>query len=222
MSKPACSAQRVARTKSSRTRSMSARVMARGTGLRSDQGMAGRARSAPVPAACMLVRPGSSGPRPRAARSSPCGPAWASWMAELRAELAVNEIDDPLPGVAVFGRRYMPAQPGVIRPSGGDVGHFGEDQPRPAHRAARPEVDQVEVADDRPRAEYMHMGETTTRLGRVMSRRVSGANMGGARIVRGPERPRPGQRTSARPPGRPWSRRRRFSWLTRWLRVSRL
>ena len=67
-------------------------------------------------------------------------------MPILAAELGVDEVDDPRFQAATCRWSYMPAQPRVMRPSGGDVGHLGDHQAGTADRPA-PQVDQVPVAD---------------------------------------------------------------------------
>ena len=91
-------------------------------------------------------------------------PGMAELQHELRRPMRMDETDDARPGGFL---RIVP-QPGAAGGDAGlgrDAGHLGEDQPGTAD-GARPVMDQVEIAAaGRPRAEYMHMGETTTRFG---------------------------------------------------------
>ena len=59
--------------------------------------------------------------------------------------LAVDEVDDPLPGVAVL-RPVHPRAAGGDAGIGRDIGHLGEDQAGAA-QGPGPEMDQMEVAD---------------------------------------------------------------------------
>ena len=63
------------------------------------------------------------------------------------------------------------------------------------------------------------MGETAMRLASSSSRRRNGVNIGGTAICTGRRLARSANHRSM-PSSQVRSRRRRFSWLTRWLRVS--
>ena len=137
-----------------------------------------------------------------AARSSPaCG---------------VHEIDDAPPGRHVLVA-HMPAQPGVMRPRA-RRSHLGE---RPARRrpARARRVHEVEVVRRcRRRALYIAIGETTTRFASSSSRSRNGVNIGGRAACADRRRaPREPALDALDVAG---SRSRRFSWLTRWLRVA--
>ena len=121
---------------------------------------------------------------------------------------------------------YMPVQPGVMRASGGDAGHLGDDEPRAAERAAA-EVHQMEVVrravdrgvhvhrrDDDAVGER-HPAQAKRREHRRW-RRVAVDVRGAVATTRALANHR------STPERYAASRRRRFSWPTRWLRVSRL
>lgn len=106
-----------------------------------------------------------------------------------------------------------PAQPGVMRPSG--LTHTISVITSPAPPSARaPRWTRWKSPGTPSAAEYMSMGETTTRLRRVRPRSRNGVNIGG---VPGGQ-PNPLSTDSVNRA----SRRRRLSWVTRRLRVSRL
>ena len=67
---------------------------------------------------------------------------------------------------------------------GGDGGRLDEDQAEAA-QGEPSEVDEVMVAASPSATEYWHIGETTSRLGSVRSRRVSGERQGRASVVTG-------------------------------------
>ena len=103
---------------------------------------------------------------------------------------------------------------------GRDAGHLGEDQPGAALRAGA-EVDQVESPGTPSLALYIAIGETTTRF---CERHLAQAKGREHRRDRAPGRLAPARPANQRskPSRKARSRRRRFSWLMRWLRVSRL
>jgi hypothetical protein len=68
-------------------------------------------------------------------------------------------------------------------------------------------------------AEYIAIGETTTRFSSAMSRSRNGANIGGAGSLTGDPRAFDWNQRST-PSSQALSRSRRFSWLTRCERVS--
>ncbi|CAM5596039.1 hypothetical protein SGLAM104S_07865 [Streptomyces glaucescens] len=104
-------------------------------------------------------------------------------------------------------------QPGVIRPS--SLTHTISVITSPAPPSARaPRWTRWKSPGTPSAAEYMSIGETTTRLRRVSPRSRNGVNMGG---VPGGQ---PNSRSTA--PVKRASRSRRLPWVTRRLRVSRL
>ncbi len=116
---------------------MSARVIARGTWLRSPNGTGEGASSGQLPS-----RSGSSGSsQPRWVE--PLGPAWPSCSAIFARRVGVHEVDDARPGRLVLVLVH-PRAAGRDAPVRRDAGHLGEHQPRAALRA-RAEVDEVEV-----------------------------------------------------------------------------
>lgn len=145
-------------------------------------------------------------------RVEPLRPLWPSW----------RPIAAPGPACTKSVTRrqeascpsfHRPAQPGVIRPSGLTQTISVMTRPAPP-RARAPRWTRWKSPGVPSAAEYMSIGETTTRLRRVSPRRVKGVNIGG---VSGPV---PNSRSTEAVKSA--SRSRRLSWVTRRLRVSRL
>ena len=74
---------------------------------------------------------------------------------------------------------YMPAQPGVMRPRRETSVISVKMSPAPPHGAGAVDGRDGSRSASPSLAEYMHIGETTTRLAMLMSRSCSGANIGG-------------------------------------------
>ena len=150
------------------------------------------------------------------------GRTLAARMAELEADLRrglrVGEIDDPLPCREVIGVPHAGAA-GTDPSLGRDAGHFGEQQPGAADRsfAIMDEVEVVGHAVDRRIHRHRRDGDA---VHRPPSRAALRARTSAARPCSTGRRSR-ASRTSVRTPSsHSRSRRRRFSWLMRWLRVS--
>ena len=108
---------------------------------------------------------------------APLRPAWPSCRQNFVAELRMHEIDDALPGglVRVVVHAGAAGRDARVRR---DVGHLGEHQAGAAD-GARAVVHEVPVGRQAVDcAEYWHIGDTTTRLSKVMPRRRNGWNIG--------------------------------------------
>ena len=172
-SKPASTASSVARTKASRTRSMSARSIARGVGQSARKGSAEGARVCQAPSSALS---GTSSPS-QGCRTSPCG---------RRAPAGCRSSP---PNCRARSRRsasrrrrararYMPAQPGVMRPSA--LTSVISVMTSPAPPTARlPRWTRCQSPTVPSTAEYWHIGQTTTRLASSSPRSRSGVNIGG-------------------------------------------
>jgi hypothetical protein len=170
MSKPAASAISAARAKASRTLSMSARFMARGVCRPSANGIAEGARTSQF-----------ASPRfwwPSQDRvSEPLRPAWASWTATLDALCSWMKSVTRRQAPTCSGA-YIPAQCRLMRPSGSTS--VISVMTRPAPPTARlPRCTRWKSFTVPSFAEYMHIGDTTIRLGMVRPHNVMGANIGG-------------------------------------------
>ena len=179
MSKPACVGQRAALHEvGRRILSMSARSSSRGTWTcRRSRESARRDTSGQLPFSQRLVH----APPSRAA-SSPCGRRGRAACTIFALELRVAEIDDAL---ATRRVRVVP-QAGAARRDarlGRRAGHL-DDTPG---RRRRPRGCRGARGASRParrhRAEYWHIGETTTRFSSTMSRSRNGVNIGGGGFV---------------------------------------
>ena len=182
MSKPARSARSAAATKSAITASMSARVISRGTWLcgivgqrrgRDDRPGALAAAAGPCPPTSAWSRP--CGRRGRAAGRTSC-------------RIGVHEIDDALPGAPPARRRRCPAQPGEMRASGETQVISVNTGRRRRWRASRSARGASRSACRR-RAEYWHIGETTTRFSSVMPRSRNGWNIGASGFAASTSKP---------------------------------
>ena len=122
MSKPARSAISAARTNSSRTLSMSARVISRGTWLLGDHAHRRRRHDRPVAGTQRRIH------RLPAELRRALRPGMPELDGDLGVRLGVDEIDDALPGRFVLGRIEAGAA-GRDAALGRDAGHLGEDQP---------------------------------------------------------------------------------------------
>ena len=132
---------------------------------------------------------------------------FAAGVAELQADLRrrpfVHELDDA-PPVAACSGAYIPVQPSVIRASGDTQVISVITSPAPPSARA-PRWTRWKSFGVPSVAEYMSIGETTTRFASVSSRSRNGVNIGGgAELVAACPRASRGSRTSVR-------RRRRTS-----------
>ncbi len=158
-SNPASSARRVAATKSSRTASMSARVISRGTWLIARQVRQRRRRD---------QRPVALVERLVLALPQQLRRALAARVPELAADRRAasargrsrRSASTPRCARRGTGRR----SPGVIRPSARDADHLGHHEPGAADRRARRGGRGGSRPACRRPTEYMSIGETTTRL----------------------------------------------------------
>ncbi len=116
--------------------------------------------------------------------------------------------------------RYRPVQPRVIRASGETQVISVTISPAPPSARA-PRWTRWKSSGVPSSALYMSMGETTTRFSTVIPRSVNGVNIGGGAFGDSLRLARLANQRST-PSRYRLSRSRRFSWLTRWLRVSRL
>ncbi len=91
-----------------------------------------------------------------------------------RGSLAVHEVDDAAPGVAL-GVVQMPASWGVMRPSGTTAAASVITRPAPP-RAKEPRCTRCQSSGRPSTEEYWHIGATQTRLRTVTPRRVIGCN----------------------------------------------
>ena len=197
LSKPASSAMRADWTNWSRTRSMSSRVISRGTWLWGEYGIGDAERSGQFP-----CRSGSSIPS-HMRRVEPLRPACASWSAILAPVCRWTKSTIRRQASTCSGL-YIPVQPGLMRPS--RLTSVISAMISPAPPAARlPRCTRCQSFGVPSSAEYIHIGETTTRFDSVRSRMRNGVNIGG-----GTTRPRPaaGPRSAGRPSrrtiGPPW------------------
>ena len=130
-------------------------------------------------------RPAARRCPPTSAWSSPCGRSGRAGGRSSRRLLRVHEVDDPAPGRLLL----VGVEPGAARGDPArrrDADHLGHHQPGAAERLAA-QVDEVEVGRARRRsAEYMSIGETTTRLRSVSPRSRNGWNIGGRTAGRRP------------------------------------
>ena len=205
-------------TNSSRTRSMSARVISRGTCMPSRvRDRRGGRSTAQSPSASGSSVPSHMQPRRalaarsgRAAGRSSRASSWCTKSTMRRHAATCSSL-------------YIPVQPSVMRASGETQVISVTIRARRRRARARPDARDGSRSACRRRALYMSIGDTTTRFcerhaAQAERREHRRRRVGGFRRAR----PR-GSRTSApRPRDTSRSRRRRFSWLTRWLRVSRL
>ena len=109
--------------------------------------------------------------------------AFAAGMAELHADLRLANAawmkSTMRFQAASCSSFHKPVQPCVMRASRRDASHLGEDQARAAQRARAVDARDGSRRGTPSSAEYMHIGETTTRLSSVISRKRKGWNMGG-------------------------------------------
>lgn len=146
-------------------------------------------------------------------RVEPLRPEWPSWtpMAAPGAEVWTKSVIRRQ--AVACSSVHRPVQPGVIRPSG--LTQTISVMVSPAPPSARaPRWTRWKSAGSPSVAEYMSMGETTTRLRSSRPRSRSGVNIGG---VAGGQ-----PNSSSTAAVKEASRSRRLSWVTRRLRVSRL
>jgi len=114
----------------------------------------------------------------------------------------------------------MPVQPGVMRPSA--LTFVISVMMRPAPPSARlPRCATWKSLGTPSTAEYMHIGETTTRLGTVSPRSANGANIGGVTFCAAGSPAFASNQRSARSTS-PRSRSARLACVMRRLRVMRL
>ena len=213
-SNPACSARHAARVNSSRTRSMSARVISRGAGQPGPKGIAeGPTVSQP---------PSRSGASPsHGSEQEPFRPAWASWM-PIRAGVFPWTKSTMRFQAAAWASLHIPAHPLVMRPPGETSVISVKTSPAPP-TARLPRWTRCQSPGMPSAAEYWHMGLTTTRFGSSRPRRRSGAKIGGGAFPPG-GRGVPFSRAyhSAACSTRAGSRSRRLSKVMRRDRVIRL
>ncbi len=214
-SNPAASARSAAATNASRRASMSSRVMAAGAGQLSMKGIA----EGPIVGQAWAAGRGAS--PSQGSDTEALRPACASCRPIFVAEWACTK-STMRRHASRCSSFHMPAQPGVIRPSG--VTAVASAITRPAPPTARlPRCTRCQSFTVPSTAEYWHMGETTTRFGSTQSRIRKGANIGSGidpSSVRGrPARGRTHSVTSSTSSG---SRDRRFSYVMRLERVIRL
>ena len=134
-SKPAASARRVAaQTNWSRTRSMSARVISRGTWLAALVGDRRRARAA---ASCRH-RSGTSIALPHQPRRRPCGRECPICAPIVCRRVRGRSRRSAASASMCSSRVHARAQPGVIRPVGRDADHLRHHQRRRRRAPRRP------------------------------------------------------------------------------------
>ena len=166
---------------------------------------------------------GSSIPSQRR-RVEPLRPAWASWRPIFAGECPWTKSTMRFHAVTCSGL-YMPAHPGLMRPSRLTSVISVITSPAPP-MARLPRCTRCQSSGVPSSAEYWHMDETTTRFGSTSSRSRNGVNMGGGAGAAGTATRlcRSASDASQRSTRdtKPGSRSRRLSWVTRRLRVSRL
>ena len=142
-------------------------------------------------------------------------PGMADLAADLRLGLGMDEIDDPLPRRLMLGRIKARAA-GRDAALGRDAGHLGVDQPRAALGAlgVMDEMPVGRAAVDRLVLRHRRDDDAVLQLHVAQPERRE--HRRAARLRR---RPAPGT-SPRRCRSHSGSRRRRFSWLMRWLRVS--
>ena len=193
-------AARGARTKSRDHRSMSARVISRGTWLCGKYGIGEGATIGQLPLGERLVVA-----LPRSAASTPCGRRARAASRSSRCDCGRARSRRCASSARRARLVQSPVQPGVMRPSATDVGHLGDDEPGAADRArCRGARGASRRACRRPR-EYWHIGDTTTRFASSRSRKRNGVNIGGGAGVTAARR----RRTAARGAAAANHRRRR-------------
>jgi hypothetical protein len=171
MSNPARSPARVAATNSSRTRSMSARDISRGTCIPSRYAWAVGAMVSQLPSSS-----GSSFPS-HIRRVDPFGPECPSWR-QIRAGDHLCTASVIRRHACTWWSRYMPVHPGLMRPSGETQVISVTTSPAPPSARA-PRWMRWNSFGVPSSAEYMSIGETTTRFRSSRSRSLKGVNMGG-------------------------------------------
>ena len=173
-SKPASSARRVAATNSSRTASMSARVISRGTWLTPGRyGSGDGAISGQLPSGERLVLA-----LPHAASSSPCGRRGRAARRSPRAECACTKSTIRF-HAAACSSRVQPAAAGRDPPVGATCRSSRSSPARRRRSPRAPRWTRWKSPGVPSTDEYMSIGETTTRLASSSPRSRNGVNIGG-------------------------------------------